>query len=183
MNATAATSTTAGTVTSADATAITAVLDRLTAAWNAGDGAAYGAEFTADATYITYVGTLYQGADEIGHAHQVLFDSFVKGTKLASETQSIRMTGPDSALVVTRGATHMTGPDSALVVTRGATHKGDRPAKLDKIQTYTLVRGADGAWKVAAFQNTKRKPLMEAISFRFQPASKPADQPADRPAA
>ncbi|MEV4252466.1 SgcJ/EcaC family oxidoreductase [Spirillospora sp. NPDC049652] len=142
----------------ADTAAITAVLDRLTAAWDAGDGAAYGAEFTADATYITYVGTLYQGADDIAHAHQVLFDSFLKGTKLASETQGIRLTGPDTA----------------LVITRGATYKGDRPAKLDKVQTYTFVRGADGAWRVAAFQNTKRKPLMEAISFKFQPATKPA---------
>lgn len=143
----------------ADTAAVTAVLDRLTAAWNAGDGSAYGAEFTSDATYITYVGTLYQGADEIGHAHQVLFDSFLKGTRLASETQSIRLTGPDSA----------------LVVTRGGTSKGDKaPAKLDKVQTYTFVREDGGAWKVAAFQNTKRKPLMEAVSFRFQPASKPA---------
>ncbi|MFC4909103.1 SgcJ/EcaC family oxidoreductase [Actinomadura gamaensis] len=142
----------------ADIAAISSVLDRLTAAWDAGNGAAYGAEFTADATYITYVGTLYQGADEIGHAHQVLFDSFLKGTRLASETLSVRMTGPDSA----------------LVITRGATYKGDdRPAKLDKVQTYAMVREG-GAWKVAAFQNTKRKPLMEAISFKFQPASKPA---------
>ncbi|MCP2343065.1 SgcJ/EcaC family oxidoreductase [Actinomadura rupiterrae] len=142
----------------ADVAAIVSVLERLTAAWDAGDGAAYGAEFTGDATYITYVGTLYQGADEIGRAHQVLFDSFIKGTKLASETLSVRLTGPDSALVVTRGATY-----------KG----GDRPAKLDKVQTYSMVR-EDGSWKVAAFQNTKRKPLMEAVSFRFQPASKPA---------
>ncbi|MEV5570292.1 SgcJ/EcaC family oxidoreductase [Spirillospora sp. NPDC052269] len=141
-----------------DTAAITAVLDRLSAAWAAGDGAAYGAEFTEDATYITYIGTFYKGADEIGSAHQVLFDSFLKGTRLASETQSIQLTGPDSA----------------VVITRGANPKGDRPAKLDKIQTYTLVRRADGAWKVAAFQNTKRKPLMEAFSFKVQPASKPA---------
>ncbi|WP_034484048.1 SgcJ/EcaC family oxidoreductase [Actinomadura oligospora] len=155
------------TTTAADIAAIVSVLDRLTAAWNAGDGTAYGAEFTYDATYITYVGTLYQGAEEIGGAHQVLFDTFVKGTKLASETQSIRLTSPDSA----------------LVITRGATHKGDAPSRLDKIQTYTFVREADGAWRIAAFQNTKRKPLMEAISFKFQPASRPAAPAPAAPAA
>src|SRR5690242_19328432 len=111
--------------------AVTAVLDRLTAAWNAGDGAAYGAEFTADATYITYVGTLYVGGDEIGTAHQALFDSFLKGTRLTSEIVGIRCPGPDTA----------------MVVTRGDVHKG-RPGKLHKIQTYTLVRQPAGDWKV-----------------------------------
>ncbi len=149
------------TARAADTAAVTAVLDRLTAAWNAGDGAAYGAEFTADATYITYVGTLYVGGTEIGSAHQALFESFLKGTRLASEIVGIRFTGADSA----------------LVVTRGDVHKG-RPGKLGKIQTYTLVRRAGGDWKVAAFQNTKHKALMEAISFKAQPATKPATRPA-----
>ncbi|WP_067171308.1 SgcJ/EcaC family oxidoreductase [Microtetraspora niveoalba] len=143
--------------TTTDTAAVIAVLDRLTAAWNAGDGAAYGAEFTADATYITYVGTLYVGGVEIGTAHQALFDSFLKGTRLAGEIVDIRFTGPDTA----------------LVITRGDVHKG-RPGKLHKIQTYTLVRQADGGWKVAAFQNTKHRALMEAISFKAQPATRPA---------
>ncbi|WP_233358899.1 SgcJ/EcaC family oxidoreductase [Thermomonospora amylolytica] len=144
-------------MTAHDTAAITAVLDRLAAAWKAGDGAAYGAEFTENATYITYVGTLYVGAPEIGTAHQALFGSFLKGTQLAYEIVSIRFTAPDTA----------------LVVTRGDTHKG-KPGKLHKIQTYTLTRQPDGTWKVAAFQNTKHKPVMEAISFKFQPTSKPA---------
>ncbi|WP_066941838.1 SgcJ/EcaC family oxidoreductase [Microtetraspora fusca] len=143
--------------TAADTAAVAAVLDRLTAAWNAGDGVAYGAEFTDDATYITYVGTLYVGGTEIGSAHQALFDSFLKGTRLAGEIVGIRFTGPDTA----------------LVVTRGDVHKG-KPGKLHKIQTYTLVRQANGEWKVAAFQNTKHKALMEAISFKAQPATRPA---------
>ncbi|WP_147943287.1 SgcJ/EcaC family oxidoreductase [Microbispora hainanensis] len=143
--------------TTPEVAAVTAVLDRLTAAWNAGDGAAYGAEFTADATYVTYVGTLYVGGAEIGRAHQALFESFLKGTRLASEIVGVRFSGPDTA----------------LVVTRGDVHKG-RPGKLGKIQTYTLVRQADGGWKVAAFQNTKHRALIEAVSFRARPATRPA---------
>ncbi|NRQ32603.1 SgcJ/EcaC family oxidoreductase [Nonomuraea sp. NN258] len=140
----------------ADTAAITAVLDRLAAAWDGGDGAAYGALFTEDATYITYVGTLYTGAREIGEAHQALFDSFLKGTKLASRTLGIRFTGPDTA----------------LVITRGDTYKG-RPGKLHKIQTFAMVRVA-GGWRIAAFHNTKHQAVMEAVSFKFQPATRPA---------
>jgi hypothetical protein len=56
---------------------------------------------------------------------------------------------------------------------RGNTYR-KRPRGLRKVQTFTLVRHGGGRWNIAAFQNTMRKPLMEAISFRFQPASKPS---------
>jgi len=56
-----------------------------------------------------------------------------------------------------------------MVTSRGDTYKGSRPKKLTKIQTYAVVREADGQWRIAAFQNTKRKPLLEAISFRTAP--------------
>ncbi|MEU6747669.1 SgcJ/EcaC family oxidoreductase [Spirillospora sp. NPDC046719] len=140
-----------------DTDAIRALFEQLTDAWDRGDGAAYGACFTADATYITYVGTLYRGAEEIGTAHQALFDSFLKGTKLACEIVDIRMTTPGSAVVITRGDTYKKAP-----------------GKLKKLQTNTAVRGADGRWRLAAFQNTLHKSLMEAVSFKFQPATKPA---------
>ncbi|SFO07482.1 DUF4440 domain-containing protein [Amycolatopsis rubida] len=107
--------------------------------------------------WIAYVGTLDQSADETGRAHQALFDSFVKGTRLAHEVLSVRRVGPASA----------------HVVTHGATAKGSKPAELNKVRTYSLVRTGSG-WKVAAFQNTKHRPLLEAARFKFQPASKPA---------
>jgi uncharacterized protein (TIGR02246 family) len=140
-----------------DIAAISALLDELVEAWDRGDGAAYGAAFTTDASYITYVGTRYHGGAEIGRAHQALFESFLKGTRLASQIANIRFYGVDVAVVLTRGDTYK-----------------KRPRRLRKVQTYTLVRQADGHWKIAAFQNTMRKPLMEAISFRFKPASKPS---------
>ncbi|URM95721.1 SgcJ/EcaC family oxidoreductase [Actinomadura madurae] len=139
-----------------DAAVITTLFARLTAAWDAGDGAAYGACFTPDASYITYVGTLYRGAEEIGAAHQALFDSFLKGTRLACEIVDIRLTTPDTAVVITRGDTYKKAP-----------------GKLKKLQTNTVVRDAGGEWRLAAFQNTLHKSLMEAVSFKFQPATKP----------
>ncbi|MFC4950932.1 SgcJ/EcaC family oxidoreductase [Pseudonocardia sp. GCM10023141] len=139
-----------------DDTAIHDLLDLLSDAWARGDGAAYGVLFTADATYVTFVGTVYRGPDDIGSGHQTLFDSFLKGTRLATEVIDIRYPGPDTA----------------LVLTRGDTYKG-KPGKLGKVQTYTVVRSGSDGWLVAAFQNTRHRPVMEAVSFRMQPASKP----------
>jgi uncharacterized protein (TIGR02246 family) len=145
----------------ATVTEITAVLRRSQDAWNDGDGAAYGACFTPDATDVTFVGTVYRGADEIGGAHQALFDSFLKGTRLHLEVIETRFLTPDVAVVVTRGEVAKKAPE-----------------RLGKRATYTLVRDAGGTWRIAAVQKTKHNRLMEAISFRFQPRTVPAEQPA-----
>ncbi|SCF11008.1 conserved hypothetical protein [Micromonospora viridifaciens] len=137
--------------------AIRELLTRNQDAWNRGDGAAYGACFTADATDVTYVGTVYRGGPEIGRAHQALFDSFLNGTRLHLQILDIRRYGADTAVVITRGD-----------VTKKT------PRRLGKLATYTLVRDNDGQWRVAAVQKTRHKPLMEAISFKLQPATKPA---------
>nr|WP_055507859.1 SgcJ/EcaC family oxidoreductase [Nonomuraea pusilla] len=148
------------TASTADIAAIRAVLQQSQDAWNRGDGTAYGACFTDDATDVTFVGTVYHGGAEIGRAHQALFDSFLKGTRLAMEIVEIRRYGADAAVVVTRGE-----------VVKGT------PKKLGKLATYTLVREADGRWRIAAAQKTKHKALMEAVSFRFQPATRPTTGP------
>ncbi|MGW4511485.1 SgcJ/EcaC family oxidoreductase [Streptomyces sp. NPDC004393] len=144
--------------TSHDVAAVTSVLNELVAAWERHDAEAYGELFTEDATYITFVGTLYQGRRDIAESHRTLFETFLKGTRLADEVLDIRFHGPDAAVV--NG--------------RGDTYKGKRPRKLTKIQTYTLVRQGDGKWRIAAFHNTKRKPLMESLSYRFAPGLVPA---------
>lgn len=113
-----------------------------------------------NATYITFVGTYYLGRRDIVESHRILFGKYLKGTRLADEILDIRFYGPDTAVV--------TG--------RGDTYKAGRPKKLTKIQTYTLVRESDGRWRIAAFHNTKRKPLMEAISFKTAPGLIPAAQ-------
>jgi uncharacterized protein (TIGR02246 family) len=140
--------------------AVKAVLDGLVAAWGRNDAEAYGALFTEDASYLTFVGTVYRGRRDIVESHRALFAKFLKGTKLADEILDIRFYGPDVAVV--NG--------------RGDTYKGKRPHKLSKVQTYTLVRDADGQWRVAAFQNTQRKPVMEKISFIVSPDTIPKAQ-------
>ncbi|MGK5551940.1 SgcJ/EcaC family oxidoreductase [Actinomadura kijaniata] len=140
-----------------DHTEVTAVLEALTDAWERGDADAYGELFTEDATYTTYVGTQYRGRRDIVESHRVLFERFLKGTRLAGEIVDVRFLTPDVAVV--------TG--------RGDTYKGRVPRKLTKVQTTTLVRQDDGRWRIAAFHNTKRKPVMEAVGFRAAPGTAP----------
>jgi uncharacterized protein (TIGR02246 family) len=139
--------------------ALTAVIDSLADAWARGDADAYGAHFTEDATYITFVGTRYQGRQDITDGHRALFAKFLKGTTLAHEVLDVRFLGTDAA----------------VLTSSGDTVKGASPKKLTKVQTYTLVREG-GRWLVAAFHNTQRRPLMEGISFRFAPETKPRAQ-------
>ncbi|HEY4570228.1 MAG TPA: SgcJ/EcaC family oxidoreductase [Kribbella sp.] len=137
-------------------TRILATLERLAAAWNRGDGAAYGQEFTTDASYVTYVGTVYRGRDDLAAGHAALFGKFLKDTQMFTEVVELRTYGERTAVVVTRGDVGK-----------------KRPRRLTKVQTFTLVLGDDGQWRVAAFQNTKHRRLMEAVSFRMLPASAP----------
>lgn len=140
--------------------AVCGVLASLVDAWNDNDAEAYGRLFTEDATYTTFVGSHYQGRKDITDAHRALFAGFLKDTELADSILDIRFLTPDTAIV--------TG--------RGDTYTGDRPApgKLSKVQTYTFVREASGEWRVAAFHNTKRRPVMERISFLLAPDTRPA---------
>lgn len=143
-------------MTQTDQATVTAVLDSLADAWARGDADAYGAHFTEDATYVTFVGTRYQGRQDIADSHRALFAKFLGGTRLAHEVLDVRFLGPDAA----------------VLTSRGDTYKGEHPKKLTKVQTYTLVRDG-GRWLVAAFHNTQRKALMESISFRFAPETRP----------
>ena len=128
----------------------------LAQAWERGDSDAYGALFTEDASYTIYVGTVYHGRRDIVESHRVLFAKFLKGTKLSMGPMRVRYYGADTAVITGTGDTYKR-----------------RPRKPTKVQTYTLVRQADGSWLIAAFHNTQRKALMEAISFRFSPQLRP----------
>ncbi|WP_189335984.1 SgcJ/EcaC family oxidoreductase [Actinoplanes ianthinogenes] len=141
----------------ADRQAVTATLAALTAAWAAHDDQAYADQFTPDATYVTWVGTRYQGRADIAGSHRELWRKFLKGTTLADEITDIRFPTPDTAIVTSRGEVQPAG----------------KAKRLGKVQTYVLVRDADARWRVAAFQNTKRKTLAEAVSFRFAPGLRP----------
>lgn len=136
---------------------IITTLDGLVDAWNDADAERYGAGFTDDATYVAFTGTVYRGRADIAAGHAALFAGLLKGTKLVSRDVEVRLLA-DTVAVATA---------------QGDTSKGDRRRKVGKVQTYTLVREADGEWRVAAFHNTQHRALMEWLQFRMNPASRP----------
>ncbi|MEK8110538.1 SgcJ/EcaC family oxidoreductase [Micromonospora sp. M12] len=92
----------------ADLAAIAEVMNAIARAWDAADADAFGRSFTEDASYVTFVGTLYRGRADITEGHRALFHAFTKGTRMASETLSTTFLGPDIAVVVGRATP--TGP-------------------------------------------------------------------------
>jgi uncharacterized protein (TIGR02246 family) len=123
----------------ADEAAIRALFAELLAAWGRGDGNAYGVLFTDDADYIAFDGSRTVGGRAIAKAHQTLFDTWLKGTRLTGQVENLRFLGPDVAVLLTTGGTLMPKKQRAV-----------RPS----IQTLVAVRHGAG-WRFAAFHNTR----------------------------
>jgi len=112
-------------------------LERIRAAWNAGDARAFAASFTEDATYVIYLGEALIGRDEIETNHVDVFTKWQKGTRMT--VKALRKTP--------------LGDDAAVVLSAGGIGTGES-VPYDKLQTFTMVR-REGRWLCAAFQNTK----------------------------
>jgi uncharacterized protein (TIGR02246 family) len=116
-------------------------LAALVRAWDAGDAASFARLFTENATYVVYFGASYIGREAIERAHVPLFERFGRGSRMRLEIRARRLLTSDTAVVLTEGGVGKS-----------------TPLPLDKVQTFTLVKTADG-WKCAAFQNTKKNRL------------------------
>ena len=124
-----------------------AVLAELARAWDIGDAAAYGRQFTEGATYVSFDGHLLSGRQAIEDVHRFLFDGPLRGSRMVSDRgesstiQSTSLLGEDVAVVVSTGGIQLAGQ----------TELGDR----DSVQTVVLTRAGE-RWLVAAFQNTRK---------------------------
>ena len=78
-----------------------ALLARLQAAWNAGDGAAWGREFAPDADSIGVQGVEIHGQALIASRHAKVFATVLKGSTITITLQKVRMLGPDIAVLDT----------------------------------------------------------------------------------
>ncbi|PFX05096.1 hypothetical protein CJ469_00506 [Nocardia farcinica] len=126
-----------------DRAALHALLRAQSAAWAAGDGAAFAATFTPDAVFVSVIGEHIEGSAELARVMHEGFDGFMRDTRLSEpERTTIGFPAPDVAVVVTSG----------VCVLRGGATTGD-PADRS-IQTRTAVR-RDGRWLFASFQNTR----------------------------
>jgi uncharacterized protein (TIGR02246 family) len=122
---------------------VTETLDRLSAAWNAGDAAAYAAEFTEDATYVIWNGTVLHGRTAVEDTHRWLFAGPLKGSRFAEQSEApvVRFVRPDVAHVIASGGITPDGQD-------------ELPDERASTVSFLLEETAEG-WKVAAFQNTR----------------------------
>ena len=78
-------------------------LDRIKAAWNAGDAHAFGRSFTENATYVIFLGDVLVGRGEIESNHVQVFTKWQRGTRMTIKTLRKTPLGEDSAVVLTAG--------------------------------------------------------------------------------
>ena len=121
---------------SADPTTVaTAIVEQLEQAWNAGDGAAFGAPFAAESDFVDIRGGHHRGDAAIARGHQALFDSIYAGSKVRYALEVARPIAGGGVLAVV-GAT-LDAPHGPM---QGVNHA-----------RFTMVIAKDG---VTAFHNT-----------------------------
>lgn len=126
------------------AAAAAPVLDRLNAAWDAGDGAAFAAQFTADADVINIFGEHFRGGPDLVRRMQFIFDGIFKGSRHVERNLEIaRQLDEGTILVVT----------SSLI----AVPQGPLAPETRNRQTFILV--SDGPeWRIRHWHNTTIRP-------------------------
>jgi uncharacterized protein (TIGR02246 family) len=121
-----------------ETTAVRAVLDRLYAAWAAGDADALVAEYTLDATS-TLPHAFHAGRDSIRERMAAGFTGPLRGSEVLAEVRDVRLLGADAAVVTSRDAVLMAG-------------ETDVPDDRWVLATWTLTR-RNGRWLIAAYHN------------------------------
>ncbi|MEV8569081.1 SgcJ/EcaC family oxidoreductase [Streptomyces sp. NPDC051322] len=126
-----------------DRSAITAVLQGVYQAWDAGDADAFVADYTQEATAIL-PGSLRASREEIRQSMAAGFASFLKGTTTTDRQLGIRFLGRDGAIVVSE---------------TGILFPGESEVPADRVTYATWVlEKTDGAWLVAGYHNSPAKP-------------------------
>ena len=129
---------TADTADTAD-TAARSFVAALEEAWNAADGAAFGAGFTDDAVFVAVRGSRHRGRPAIAAGHQSIFDTIYRGSTVQYDVESVDEPGPGVAVAHVNAT--LDCPAGPLA--------GVNRARF----TVVLVRDGQG-WQATAFHNT-----------------------------
>jgi uncharacterized protein (TIGR02246 family) len=121
------------------------LIDELIRAWAAGDGQAFGRPFAEHAFFIGFDGSLLRGPHAIGRFHEQAFSTYLAGTRLQVEIETIRMLTRGITVVVTRGGIR---PDADA---RG-------PLIYPSIQT-SVIREVNSRYCIESFHSTRDRPL------------------------
>src|SRR6478609_2216040 len=112
----------------------------LEAAWNAADGARFGAEFADVTDFVNIRGEhLHGGQALIAAGHQGIFDTIYRGSKNRIHLDRVREIAPGCLLVHATSTLH--APIGPL-------------AGVNQARMTALLVEHDGAWKATAFHNT-----------------------------
>ena len=128
----------------------TAVVERLAAAWNAGDAEAWVAEYWSDAEFINVLGAVLKGRKEILERHTAIFASFFKGSRIRMTVRVARGLGTSAILVQT----------DAEVRGFGRLPPGIRAQRDGVLRTRLshVLLNREGHWRIYASQNTNVEP-------------------------
>lgn len=118
------------------------VLHRLETAWNGGDGEAFGAEYTATASFVTIRGEHITGATAIGQGHHSIFRTIYAGSVNSMELTAVQQISEN--VLISVAVCTLDCPTGPLVGIHRAT------------STSVLVRDTvdNERWQIAATQNT-----------------------------
>jgi uncharacterized protein (TIGR02246 family) len=132
-----------------DEQAVAGLYRELMDGWNRGSGADFAATLTPDVEFIGFDGTWFHGREAVEKSHQSLFDTHLKGTRLIGKVVAIRFLAPDVAVMHAQGNTILRG-------------KSVPSPSRESLQTLVAVK-REGAWRLAAFQNTRIRPMGQSL--------------------
>jgi uncharacterized protein (TIGR02246 family) len=115
------------------------IMQRLEAAWNRADGAAFGEPFSAGAGFVAIRGDLHTGRDAIAAGHQQLFDTIYAGSTVRYQVLQARQL--DDRVIVAHARCTINAPGGPLA--------GEHASTI----TVVLVKH-DDRYEVTAFHNT-----------------------------
>lgn len=127
------------TMTTANSADVYNVIQAVYDAWADNDADAFAALYTDDAT-VVQPGIHKKNKEDIRTTMAAGFAGPLKGSRVLDEPQSIRLIGPDAAIVITEGGVLMAG-------------EAELPTERMVRATWVLAR-VDGQWHVAAYQNS-----------------------------
>jgi uncharacterized protein (TIGR02246 family) len=138
-------------VRSADEQALHGLLEQLLDGWNQEDADKFASPFAEDGSFVAFDGTRLDGRAQIAEFHRPLFKTHLKGMRLSGFVDQCRFVAPDVAILQSLGSTALRAHEAP------AAHR-------DSVQTLVCLKQR-GKWAIAAFQNTRLRPIGPGRSF------------------